>query len=310
VVPPSRAQRARRVVRLGGLSAAVPRQSPVWSAFEGRLAELGYVEGKTLAFEFRNAEGKFEALPGLARDLVRTRPDIILVTGPEASIRAAKQAAGSIPVVMIAIDFDPVDAGLIRSLQRPGTNMTGLSAQQIDLTIKRFEMLRELAPTLKRVAVLSNATTGTQLAAVTRAATEAGVVLNVVELGDPPHDYDAIFKRAREAGDEALMVLSTGAFFRDRTQIVDVALKHRLPGAYAQREFAEVGGLLAYGVDVQTLFRRAAEYVDRVLRGTPPSELAVEQARKFQFVINKKTANALKIKLPESLLLRADQVIE
>lgn len=304
------AQRAARVVRLGGLSAAVPRESPIWAALEKRLAELGYVEGKTLNFEFRNAGGKFELLPALARELVATRPDIILVTGPEVSIRAAKQAAGTLPVVMIAIDFDPVAAGLVRTLGRPGTNMTGLSAQQIDLTVKRLQLLKEMLPKLSRVTVLSNASTGTQLAAVTSAAGKIGVTLDIVELGDPPHDYDGILTSARQSHADGLFVLSSGVFFRDRAQIAQLALKHALPSAFSQGEFADAGGLLAYGVDLPQLFRRAAEYLDRILKGAAPAELPVEQASKFEMVINAKTAKALRISIPQSLLARADRLVE
>ena len=304
------AQRAARVVRLGGLSAAVPRESPIWAALEKRLAELGYVEGKTLNFEFRNAGGKFELLPALARELVATRPDIILVTGPEVSIRAAKQAAGTLPVVMIAIDFDPVATGLVRTLGRPGTNMTGLSAQQIDLTVKRLHLLKEMLPNLSRVTVLSNASTGTQLAAVTSAAGKIGVTLDIVELGDPPHDYDGILTSARQSRADALFVLSAGAFFRDRAQIAQLALKHALPSTASQGEFADAGGLLAYGVDLPQLFRRAAEYLDRILKGAAPAELPVEQASKFEMVITAKTAKALRISIPQSLLARADRLVE
>lgn len=308
-MPAARGQRPPQVVRLGGLSAAVPRESPLWAALEKRLAELGYVENKTLAFEFRNAAGRFELLPSLARDLVRTRPDVVLVTGPEASIRAAKQAAGTLPVVMIAIDFDPVAAGLIRTLNRPGTNMTGLTAQQIDLTVKRFDMLREMLPRLRRVAVLSNETTGTQLAAVTRAALDRGVLLDVIELGDPPHDYGALFQSARRGGAEALLALSAGVFFRDRQDIAQQSIKHGLPGAYSQSEFADAGGLLTYGVDLPQLFRRAADYIDRILKGASPAELPAEQATKFDLVVNARTAKALNITVPQALLLRAERVI-
>jgi putative ABC transport system substrate-binding protein len=308
-LPAAHGQRASQTVRIGGLSAAVPRESPLWNALEKRLAELGWVEGKTMAFEFRNAAGLFEKLLSLARELARTSPDVIVVTGPEVSIRAAKQAAGAIPVVMIAIDFDPVAAGLIRSLNRPGTNLTGLSAQQIDLAVKRFEMLREMLPALKRIAVLSNETTGTQLAAVTRAAFDAGVVLDVIELGDPPHDYGRLFQGARRSGADALLVLSAGVFFRDRREIVEHSIRQGFPAAYSQSEFAEAGGLLTYGADLPLLFRRAADYADRILKGTAPAELPAEQASKFDLVINARTAQLLKLTVPQALLLRADRVI-
>jgi putative ABC transport system substrate-binding protein len=246
----------------------------------------------------------------LARELVATRPDIILVTGPEVSIRAAKQAAGTLPVVMIAIDVDPVAAGLVRTLGRPGTNMTGLSAQQIDLTVKRLEILKEMLPKLQRVTVLSNASTGAQLAAITQAAGGLGVALDVVDLGDPPHDYDGILKSASQSRSGGLFVLSSGVFFRDRAQITQSALKHALPAAFNQAEFADLGGLLAYGADLPQLFRRAAEYLDRILKGASPAELPVEQASKFELVINAKTAKALKVIIPQSLRVRADRVVE
>ena len=299
-----------RAVRVGGLSAAVPRESPLWAALEQRLREHGYTEGRNLVFEFRNAEGHFERLPALAAELVRTRPDVIVVTGPEVSIRAAKEAAGAISVVMIAIDFDPVATGLIKSLQRPGANMTGLSAQQIELTTKRLELIKETLPRAQRIAVLSNLSTIDQLAAIRHAAPRFGVTIQAVELGIPPHDYAAILKNAKHNGADALFVLSAGIFFRDRAQIAQQSLKQAIPGAYSQREFTEEGGLLAYGVNLSELFGRAADYVDRILKGASPANLPVEQPTKFELVINLKTAKSLGIEVPQSILLRADRLIE
>jgi len=303
-------QPVRGTVRIGGLSAAVPRNSPIWAALERRLRELGYTEGRNLVLEFRNAQGRFERLHALAVELINARCDVIVATGPEVSIRAAKEAAGMIPVVMIAIDFDPVSTGLIKSLKRPGVNMTGLSAQQIDLIAKRLEMMKEMLPRTQRIAVVSNASTTDQLAMVQRVAPSFGIAIQAAELGNPPHDYAAILRTVKHNGADAVLVLSAGVFFRDRAQIVEQSLKQAIPTSYAQREYAEEGGLITYGVNLRELFAHAADYVDRILKGAVAAELPVEQPTKFELVINLKTAKALGITIPHSVLARVDEVIQ
>ena len=274
------------------------------------MRELGYLEGKNFIFEFRISEGKTERLPGLAAELARAKCDVIVAAGPEAVIRAAQQAAGVIPVVMVAIDFDPVATGYIKSLRRPGVNTTGLHLQQIELTAKRMELLKELFPKARRIAVLSETTTTDQLAAARRAAQTLGIAVQPMELRDPPYNYAAIFETMKKGKPDAVLVMQAGVFFRDRTELANQSLKHKLPGAYGQSEFAEAGGLFSYGANISDIFLRVADYVDRILKGSAVAVMPVEQPTKFEVVINLKTAKALGIKVPQTILLRADRVIE
>ncbi len=304
------AQRPGNIARVGILSAAQPRSASFIQAFEHRLRDLGYVEGQNLIIEFRTGEGKAEWYPALAAELVGLHVDVLLVSGPEAPLRAARDATRTIPIVMVAIDYDPVARGYIAGLPRPSGNITGLFFQQLDLTGKRLELLKDVLPQLTRVAVLWDAFSADQLPAAEAAARGLGVHLQPLELRQPPYDYASAFRAAAEGRAEALLPLMSPVFFRERALLLELLGTHRLPAIFGQREFVDAGGLMAYGASFDEMFRRAADYVDRILKGTKPTDLPVEQPRRFEFVINRKTAQVLGLTLSPTLLFQADAVIQ
>ncbi len=304
------AQRPGKVARVGVLSAAQPRTASFLQAFEHRLRDLGYVEGQNLIIEFRTGEGKAERYSALAAELVKRQVDVLVASGPEAVLRAARDATRTTPIVMVAIDYDPVARGYIVGLPRPGGHITGLFFQQLELTGKRLELLKGALPQLTRVAVLWDAFSADQLPAAEAAARELGVHLQPVELRHPPYDYASAFNAVAESRAKALLPLMSPVFFRERARLLELVGAHRLPAIFGQREMADAGGLMAYGVSFNEMFRRAADYADRILKGSKPADLPVEQPTKFELVINLKTAKALGLKIPQSVLIRADQVIQ
>ena len=304
------AQPPGNVVRVGMLIAAQPRSASFIQAFEHRLRDLGYVEGQNLLIEFRTGEGKAERYPPLAAELVALHVDVLLASGTEAVLHAARHATSTIPIVMIAIDYDPMARGYIAGLPRPGGNITGLFFQQLELTGKRLEFLKEALPKLTRVAVLWDAFSADQLPAAEAAARGVGVQLQPIELRQPPYDYASALSTAAAGQAEAVLPLMSPVFFRERTPLLGLLDTHRLPAIFGQREFADAGGLMAYGVSFDEMYRRAADYVDRILQGTKPADLPVEQPRRFEFVINLKTAQALGLTLPPGVLFQADEMIK
>jgi putative tryptophan/tyrosine transport system substrate-binding protein len=279
-------------------------------AFRQGLRELGYAEGQNIAIEFRNAEGRPERLLDLATELVRLKVDVI-VAAPEASVEAAKHAAKAIPIVM-AVSFDPVGRGFVASLARPGGNITGLSTVSPELTGKRLELLKEMIPKLSRVAVIWDAESSRysdQMKEMRAAAQTLKVRLESVSLSGASPDFEAAVQTVRSGGVEALIVVDSSRAFGQRVQIAAVAAKHRLPALAGFREFAQAGGLMAYGASLPDMHRRSATYVDKILKGATPADLPVEQPTKFELVINLKTAKALGLTIPQSLLVRADEVI-
>jgi putative ABC transport system substrate-binding protein len=303
----SEAQQATRVPRIGVLGS---HDVPFWQSFRDGLRELGYVEGSTVALEYRWAGETEERFSALASELVRLRVDAIVTWGTPAAL-AARAATGTIPIVMAA-SGDPLGTGLITSLARPGANVTGSSSLNLELEGKRLELLREIVPKLSRVAVLwnpANPVHGRLLDSTKAAAASLAVQLDLVPVQSAA-DLDGAFAMIDTARPHALIVLSDNFFVLERTRIADFTAKIRLPAVYAVSVFADVGGLIVYGVNYHALFRRAASYVDRILKGTKPAELPVEQARIFELLINLRTARALGLKIPPSLLLRADRIIE
>jgi putative tryptophan/tyrosine transport system substrate-binding protein len=298
--------------RIGLLESSSPSPARVrlWETLRQRLRELGYLEGQNIAFESRFADGKADRLPGLAAELVALKVDVIVTSGTPASL-AAKQATRTIPIVMAQL-ADPVGAGLVASLGRPGGNVTGLTTQDADLSGKRLEMLLQVVPKVSRFAVLIDETSpgsmliarGTQVAAQS-----LGVQLQSLGVRGP-EELDRAFSAMKEARAGALIVESSSLLFTSRTRLADLALKNRLPTMFAQKEYAEAGGLMAYSADFSDLFRRTATFVDKILKGTNPADLPVEQPTKFDFVINLKTAKALGLTIPDSLLRRADEIIQ
>jgi putative ABC transport system substrate-binding protein len=298
-----------RVARIGMISTGSPRATPAILGFEQRLRELGHIEGQDIFIEFRNAEGNVDRLPGLVAELVRLRVDVI-VTATAAATTAAKEATSKIPIVIAAIDFDPIALGYVSSLARPGANVTGVCFRQSELAVKRLQLFKELLPTLDRLAVLSDSLAADQLNAVEAASPSIGVKLLPVNLGNPPYDFESAFGVAKRFRVNALFVLTSAVIFRDRAQLAQLALKHRLPTSFAHREHAEAGGLMAFGANMPNMYRLVADRVDKILKGAKPADLPVEQPTKYELVINMKTAKALGLTIPQSLLLRADQVIE
>jgi putative ABC transport system substrate-binding protein len=273
-------------------------------AFRHGLRELGYVEGHNIVIEFRNADG-IEQLPALATELVRLNVDVI-VAAPDVSIQAAKEATRTIPIVMAVSLDDPVERGFVASLARPGGNITGLSSLQQALLGKSLEILKEVVPKLSRVAVLWTADSPSQAAQVRAlevAAGALGVALQFLSLRGPNPDFERALRAATRDGASALLSVAGPMSFEHRARIVDLTAQSHLPGLHEVREFVEAGGLMAYGPSLSAMHRRAASYVDRILKGTKPADLPVEQPTKFELVINLKTAKALGITVPPSLLL-------
>ena len=303
------AQPPKKIPRIGILSLAgggVPRTE----AFRQGLRELGYVEGRNIAFEMKLAERREDRLPQLATELARSNVDVIVAEGTLAT-RAAMQATQTIPIVM-AFTADPVGAGLVAALARPGGNVTGLSSLAGELSGKRLELVKETVPGLSRVAVLFNPATPAaeaQLKEMELAAQTLSVKLQALEVRDFK-EIERAFSAAMSKQAGAFTVLADPLIAGHRTRIVQLAGKHRRPGMYYAREWAEAGGLMAYGVNYSELFHRAATYVDKILKGAKPADLPVEHPTRFELIINLKTAKALGLTLPQSLLIRADQVIQ
>jgi len=305
------AQAPVKVPRIGYLSALSPTDNTdILEAFRQGLHELGYVEGQTIAIEYRFAEGRPERLPALAAELVRLKVDVI-VTGPPPAPEAAKQATSTIPIVF-AVAGDPVALGLVASVARPGGNITGLSSIAPEVVGKQLELLKEVAPKVSRVAVLQNPSNQVHALVLRQAegaARALGVQLLVLKAGSPA-EIDAAFAAMRSQHAGGVLVPRDGLFLARRTQIAALAAKSRLPAVYGIREEAEGGGLMAYGASAPFMYRRAATYVDKILKGAKPADLPVEQPSKFELVINLKTAKALGLTISPSLLQRADAVIQ
>ena len=305
------AQPAGKMVRIGRLDAASDAADAVrWKAFRDRLRELGYAEGQNVVFESRWASGQLGRLPGLAKELVDAQVDILVAATSEAAL-AAKGATRTIPVVT-ATGADPVELGIVASLSRPGGNITGVFSLSNELGAKRVELLKQLIPRISRLAILRNpdnlasALTGR---GIESAAKPLGVTVQILGVRSPS-DLDAAFVGLKRAHADAVFLAENTVFFAERRRIADLAVRHRLPMSVQAKEYVEAGGLVSYGPSYPDQFKRAADYVDKILKGAKPADLPVEQPTKFELVINLKTAKALGLTIPQSVLLRADQVIE
>ena len=306
------AQQAGKVYRIGVLG-NVPLTDPegarLWGALSQGLRDLGYVEGQNIRIEHLSSEGRNERLPGLAAELVRLKVDVI-VTPASQNAFAAKQATQTIPIVVTSLS--PVGSGLVDSLAKPGGNVTGLTMLGVEIVGKQLALLKEIVPMASRVAVLGNPATQMYplwLGEVTAAARSLGVHLQTLQARGPD-GFEKAFAAMTAEHAGALLVLTDGMFLLHRTRIAELAAKQRLPAMYGLRESVEAGGLVAYGPSLRENFRRAATYVDKIFKGAKPADLPVEQPTKFELVINSKTARALGLTIPPSVLLRADQVIE
>jgi putative tryptophan/tyrosine transport system substrate-binding protein len=305
------AQQAGKRYRVSYLALVPGEDSSLLKPFFQRLHELGYHEGTNLAFEYRSAEGHLERLAPLAMELVQTKPDVLVAGFGTLAAQAAKAATTTIPIVFTTVG-DPLGAGVIASLNRPGGNITGLTDQARDVEGKRLQLLQELIPGKRHIAVLLNPDTPfTRLALEeAKAAAEYGHIhLEVLEARTPGQVSDR-FDDAAKAGANGLLVLDDPLIFSIRGKVAELAMQFRLPAIYVDRGSTEAGGLMSYGPDRRQIYRRAAEYVDKILKGAKPADLAVEQPTKFELIINLKTAKALGLEVPASLLARADEVIE
>jgi putative ABC transport system substrate-binding protein len=305
------AQHPVKIPRIGYLA-----RNPVSStrartdAFLQGLRELGYVEGKSIVIEWRSAEGQSDRLPELAAELVRRKVDVI-VADASTTTRAAKKATAEVPIVM-AYDLDPVGNGFVASLARPGGNITGLSSVAPEISGKQIEILKEIVPKLSRVAVFgesNNPGNAKRLKEVGLAAAGLGVQLQYVDINSGK-DIDNAFHAARKSRADAVLVLGGPNLAAHRQALTDLALKNRLPAVYSREEYVDAGGLLTYGPSITDLFRHAAVYVDKILKGAKPGDLPVEQPTKFELVINLKTAKQVGLTIPPNVLARADRVIK
>jgi len=315
----TQAQSQGKVYRVGYLAqgSAPTTPNPIFEAFRQQLRELGYIEGQNMIIEYRYAEGRSERLPDLAAELVRLKVDVIVAGGTPAPL-AAKHATGTIPIVMAAAG-DPLGTGLVTNLAKPEGNITGLSNESIDLTAKRLQLLKEILPRLSRVAVLWNAANVvavTHMRETEAAARTLGLQLQSLEVRSPDDFENARLERRLldvirvDGGAGALFLIDDPLVFRYHSQVADFAARNRLPATAIYKQFAAAGGLMTFGANLTDLYRRAAIFVDRILKGAKPADLPIEQPTKFELVINLKTAKALGLTIPRSLLQRADQVIE
>jgi len=307
--PLARGQPAGKVYRIGVLSPGFPPPG-LLEAFRDGLRDLGYIEGKTVAIEWRFAEGRNERLAALADALVRLKVDVIFAVNTPAA-QAAKKATTSIPIVIARL-ADPVGTGLVPSISRPGGNITGLSSITDEVAVKRLEFLKEILPGLSRVAALWNAgNPGARnvVRVIERAAPSLGLQLQLVPVR-APSDFDGAFEAAIGGRAEALFVVDDVLVTTHKVQFLSLAAKHSLPVVASYEEFAKAGALMTFGTSVPYEYRRAAYFVDRILKGARPADLPIEQPTKFLYVINLKTAKALRLNIPQSVLVRADEVIE
>jgi putative ABC transport system substrate-binding protein len=309
-----KAQQPTKVPRIGFLDPSTASgMAGLLEVFRQELSKLGWIEGKNIAIEYRFAEQKNERLPELAAELVRLKVDLIVVTGGQPAL-AAKKATTTIPIVMTSFT-DPVALGLVASLARPGGNVTGLSSLATELNSKRLEILKDAVPKLARVGLLVRLPVGSvardlQMKELRPAALALKLKLEEIETQPDLKGLESAFKTAKQKQVGAIMTISTRPFFAERKRIVELAGKYRLPAIYFQKEFVDEGGLMSYGVDFDDLYRRAAVYVDKILKGAKPADLPVQQATKFEFVINLKAAKQIGLTIPPDVLARANKVIK
>jgi putative ABC transport system substrate-binding protein len=299
-----------KVPRVGLLeSGTLAPRAPLWDAFRQAMRELGYVEGRSVTFEVRSAEGQSERLRTLATELVELKVDVI-VTGGSAAAQAASQATTTIPIVTAS--GNPFDLGLVPSLARPGGNLTGVATLSIELAAKRLELARQVVPGATRFAIMGDTGSPSSSPGVRQtqeAAQALGVRLHAVTIGRPEELDGMVAKVARERA-AVLIVVPSPMFFGERRRLADLAVKHRLPTVFGASEYAEAGGLIAYGADLADTFRKAPAYVDKILKGARPGDLPIDQAMKLRLVVNLKTARAIGLAVPAAVLARADQVLE
>jgi putative tryptophan/tyrosine transport system substrate-binding protein len=308
----ARAQQSGRIARVGvlGPDLSNPVTGPGYQVFLSEMRKLGFTEGQNLVIEYRRTdEGLPKAFTG-ANEMVAAKADVLVANGPEISLQAAAAARPAVPIVMLANNYDPFARGYVKSLAQPGGNVTGLFYRQPELAVKQLELLMEAFPERTRVGVLLDSASLDQLSAIESAGQSMRLSPRSLRLENPPYDFEAAFRTLVQGEAEMLHVLSSPLFTPQSALIAQLAIRNRLPTMFIFRHYVEAGGLMSYGVDTGPMWRRAASYVAKILRGAQPADLPVEQAANFEFAVNLKTAKAIGIELPTSILLRADEVIE
>jgi putative tryptophan/tyrosine transport system substrate-binding protein len=304
----ARGQEARKILRVGAAS-TFPKAFPLWVAFRERLRELGCIEGRSIAFEFLELPDH-RAVAEAMRELVRRNVDIIVDAGEEVTLQAAMAATPSVPIVMLAVTYDPVVQGYVSSIPRSSANVTGLYLRRPELVQKQMAFLTSASPAAVRLAVLGDPHSWSQYSLVEQIAESLHLNVQPVKLEQMPYNFDLAFRAMSERGAQMLLVLSSSLFGLQRSRIADLAIQHRLPTMFTSKTYVRAGGLFSYGPDITAMFRRAADYVDRLAKGGKPTDLPIEQPTKFEFAINMKTAVALSFDVPDRLVAIADEVIE
>ena len=307
----ARAQQAGKVIRIGFIGASLNSSAMAaqYQAFLTELHELGFNEGRNIVVDYRRLDdprGPF----AVAAELMRLQVDLIVATGPEVALQAVVGASRSIPIVIIAVQYDPIERGYVSSLARPGGNITGLFYRQPELAAKQLELLTQTFPEKSRLAVLYDTNSADQFSAAEEAARSMPLELRPLKLEKPPYDFSAAFQTMAQGGAQMVLVLSSPFFVERRPEVAALAIERRLPTMFVFKSYVEAGGLMSYGVEQLAMYRRIGLYVAKILNGTKPADLPVEQPTKFELIVNLKTAKAIGIELPTSILLRADEVIE
>ena len=307
----ARAQQGGKVIRIGfiGASLNASAMAAQYQAFLTELHELGFSEGRNIIVDYRRLDdprGPF----AVAAELMRLQVDLIVATGPEVALQAVVGASRSIPIVILAVQYDPIERGYVSSLARPGGNITGVFYRQPELAAKQLELLTQTFPEKSRLAILYDTNSADQFSAAEEAARSMPLELRPLKLEKPPYDFGAAFQTMAQDGAQMVLVLSSPFFVEHRPEVAALAIEHRLPTMFVFRSYVEAGGLMSYGVEQLVMYRRIGVYVAKILNGTKPADLPVEQPTKFELVVNLKTAKALGINLPATLLARADEVIE
>ena len=304
-------QQAGKVIRIGFIGASLNSSAMAaqYQAFLKELHELGFSEGRNIVVDYRRLDdprGPF----AVAAELMRLQVDLIVATGPEVALQAVVGASRSIPIVILAVQYDPIERGYVSSLARPGGNITGVFYRQPELAAKQLELLTQTFPEKSRLAVLYDTNSADQLSAAEEAARSMPLELRPLKLEKPPYDFGAAFQTMAQGGAQMVLVLSSPFFVERRPEVAALAIEHRLPTMFVFKSYVESGGLMSYGFEQLAMYRRIGLYVAKILNGTKPADLPVEQPTRFELVVNLKTAKALGLELPPSLLARADEVIE
>jgi len=307
----ARAQQPGKVIRIGFMGASLNSSAMAaqYQAFLTELQQLGFSEGRNIVVDYGRLDdprGPF----AVAAELMRLQVDLIVATGPEVALQAVVGASRSIPIVIMAVQYDPIERGYVSSLARPGGNITGVFYRQPELAAKQLELLTQTFPEKSRLAVLYDTNSVDQFSAAEGAARSMPLELRPLKLDKPPYDFPAAFQTMVQGGGQMVLVLSSPLFVEHRPEIAALAIAHRLPTMFVFKAYVEAGGLMSYGVEQLAMYRRIGVYVAKILNGTKPADLPIEQPTRFELVVNLKTAKAIGIELPTSVLLRADEVIE